>query len=134
MIYHLVLSSRKSRLHVGPRYKARGLNELADPGNEFECEQVCGATNACVYLAGPLDSESTLTALHLSIPKVVWRLQASADMRTAPILWSRYTWRRGSVPLWWGVKIKNNGMGEAEIKIQQSNTFRGSRRSGAKED
>lgn len=26
------LISRKCRLHVGPRYKARGLNETADPG------------------------------------------------------------------------------------------------------
>lgn len=40
----------------------------------------------------------------------------------------RYTWRRGSVPLWWTVTIRNGGMGEAEIKIRTTNTFRGSRR------
>lgn len=40
----------------------------------------------------------------------------------------RYTWRRGSVPLWWSVTIRNGGMGEAEIKIHNTNTFRGSRR------
>lgn len=40
----------------------------------------------------------------------------------------RYTWRRGSVPLWWSVNIRNGGMGEAEIRIQTANTFRGSRR------
>lgn len=34
------LISRRCRLHVGPRYKARGLNEQADPGNEIECDQV----------------------------------------------------------------------------------------------
>jgi hypothetical protein len=34
------LISRRCRLHVGPRYKARGLNEAADPGNEIECDQV----------------------------------------------------------------------------------------------
>ena len=34
------LISRRCRLHVGPRYKARGLNENADPGNEIECDQV----------------------------------------------------------------------------------------------
>jgi hypothetical protein len=31
---------RKCRLHVGPRYKARGLNDNADPGNEIECDQL----------------------------------------------------------------------------------------------
>lgn len=38
--YQYALLSRRSRLHVGPRYKARGLNEVAEPGNEIECEQV----------------------------------------------------------------------------------------------
>jgi hypothetical protein len=36
----------------------------------------------------------------------------------------RYTWRRGSVPMWWTVNIRNGGMGEAEIKIRSTNTFR----------
>lgn len=36
----LVLFSRRSRLHPGTRYIARGLNNLASPGNEIECEQV----------------------------------------------------------------------------------------------
>ena len=39
--YTLVLFSRRSRLHPGMRYIARGLNSLASPGNEIECEQVC---------------------------------------------------------------------------------------------
>eukprot|EP00878_Enallax_costatus_P030322 GHUV01033006.1.p1 GENE.GHUV01033006.1~~GHUV01033006.1.p1 ORF type:complete len:414 (+),score=91.02 GHUV01033006.1:1544-2785(+) len=89
------LISRKCRLHVGPRYKARGLNENSDPGNEIECDQV------------------------------VWK---HPDYSEQPIPWSRYTWRRGSVPLWWTVNIRNGGMGEAEIKIRSTNTFRGSRR------
>jgi len=38
--YTLVLFSRRSRLHPGMRYIARGLNSLASPGNEIECEQV----------------------------------------------------------------------------------------------
>ena len=38
--YMLVLFSRRSRLHPGMRYIARGLNGLASPGNEIECEQV----------------------------------------------------------------------------------------------
>jgi hypothetical protein len=38
--YTMVLFSRRSRLHPGMRYIARGLNNLASPGNEIECEQV----------------------------------------------------------------------------------------------
>lgn len=30
--------------------------------------------------------------------------------------------------MWWTVNIRNGGMGEAEIKIRGTNTFRGSRR------
>jgi hypothetical protein len=57
--------------------------------------------------------------------QVIWR-QQQRDGRL--LLWSRYTWRRGSAPLWWGVSIKNNGIGEAEIKIRPHNTFKGSKR------
>ena len=32
------------------------------------------------------------------------------------------------MPLWWTVNIRNGGMGEAEIRIRSTNTFRGSRR------
>lgn len=37
-----------------------------------------------------------------------------------------FVWRRGSVPIWWGVEIKNSGVGEAEIWINASHTYRGS--------
>ncbi|GFR51195.1 hypothetical protein Agub_g13542 [Astrephomene gubernaculifera] len=92
--YSMACISRRGCLHPGPRYKARGLNDYAEPGNELEVEQV------------------------------IW-LQRSRDSK---LLWSRYTWRRGSAPLWWGVSIKNNGIGEAEIKIHPHNTFKGSKR------
>lgn len=36
-------------------------------------------------------------------------------------------WRRGSVPIWWGVEIKNSGVGEAEIWVNTTHTYRGSR-------
>eukprot|EP00967_Tisochrysis_lutea_P120694 scaffold198177_cov19-Tisochrysis_lutea.AAC.1 len=42
--YHIAHVSRRGRLHVGPRYKARGLNDCAEPGNEIECELVRGNT------------------------------------------------------------------------------------------
>ena len=39
--FTLAILSRRSRLHPGMRYMARGLNARASPGNEIECEQVC---------------------------------------------------------------------------------------------
>jgi hypothetical protein len=38
--YWVALISRRSSLHPGPRYKARGLNNFAEPANELEVEQV----------------------------------------------------------------------------------------------
>eukprot|EP00951_Prasinocladus_malaysianus_P003133 scaffold22234_cov27-Prasinocladus_malaysianus.AAC.2 len=37
-----------------------------------------------------------------------------------------FVWRRGSVPIWWGVEIKNSGVGEAEIWVNTTHTYRGS--------
>jgi hypothetical protein len=31
------------------------------------------------------------------------------------------------VPIWWGVEIKNSGVGEAEIWVNRTHTYRGSR-------
>ena len=38
--YGVALVSRRSRLHPGMRYIARGLNALASPGNDAEVEQL----------------------------------------------------------------------------------------------
>jgi hypothetical protein len=47
----LALISRRSCLHPGTRYLARGLNSAASPGNEVECEQLvwtqAAAPGAC---------------------------------------------------------------------------------------
>ena len=104
--YTMIQISRRGRLHVGPRYKARGLNDLAEPGNEIECDQVVWRAARQQHGAGSQAAAAAPTVAH----------------------WSRYTWRRGSVPLRWSVKIKNQGIGEAEIRIQSNNTFKGSRR------
>jgi len=85
--------SRRSRLHPGTRYLARGLNDMASAGNEIECEQL------------------------------VWPEIKSVSK---PVKWSSFVWRRGSVPIWWGVEIKNSGVGEAEIWVNTSHTYRGS--------
>ncbi len=48
--YWIACISRRGCLHPGPRYKARGLNDYAEPGNELEVEQVgsrLGYTRVC---------------------------------------------------------------------------------------
>jgi len=43
--------------------------------------------------------------------------------------WSTYVWRRGTVPIWWGVEIKSGGVGEATIVVSNDKPYRGTRRS-----
>ena len=93
--YILALLARRSCLHPGMRYIARGLNSLGSPGNEIECEQV------------------------------VWTQPATLD---SPLRWSSYVWRRGTVPIWWGVELKSGGVGEATIVIPSPTPYRGTRR------
>ena len=42
--------------------------------------------------------------------------------------WSSYVWRRGTVPIWWGVEIKSGGVGEATIVVSNDKPYRGTRR------
>ena len=93
--YTLALLARRSCLHPGMRYIARGLNSLGSPGNEIECEQI------------------------------VWTQPASLE---SPLRWSSYVWRRGTVPIWWGVELKSGGVGEATIVIPSPTPYRGTRR------
>eukprot|EP00891_Asterochloris_glomerata_P005930 jgi/Astpho2/5930/Aster-02418 len=93
--YTLALIARRSRLHPGMRYIARGLNSLSSPGNEIEAEQI------------------------------VWTHPAKED---APVRWSRYVFRRGTVPIWWGVELKSGGVGEANIVIPSATPYQGTRR------
>eukprot|EP00898_Chlorokybus_atmophyticus_P001755 jgi/Chlat1/2580/Chrsp178S02444 len=73
----VALIARRSRLHPGTRYLARGLNAAASTGNEAECEQL-------VWMQQPV--QGSVPAVHL---------------------WSSYLWRRGTVPIWWGAEIKS---------------------------
>lgn len=93
--YTLALLARRSCLHPGMRYIARGLNSLGSPGNEIECEQI------------------------------VWTQPASLE---SSLRWSSYVWRRGTVPIWWGVELKSGGVGEATIVIPSPTPYRGTRR------
>lgn len=61
---------------------------------------------------------------HACAAQIIWRQTKDKNN----LVWSRYVWRRGSVPLWWSVSLKNNGIGEAEIRIRPTQTFEGSKR------
>lgn len=43
--------------------------------------------------------------------------------------WSSYVWRRGTVPIWWGVELKSGGVGEAIINVNSRSPYKGTRRS-----
>lgn len=57
--------------------------------------------------------------------QVLWTQPASLQ---EPLKWSSYVWRRGTVPIWWGVELKSGGVGEANIVIPSATPYRGTRR------
>ena len=90
----MALVARRSRIHAGTRYLARGLNEGGGCANEVECEVL------------------------------VWVPGQGAGR----VEFSSYVFRRGSVPVWWGVEIKGGGVGQAEIQIRPKDTYDGTAR------
>ncbi len=89
---------RRSRLHPGTRYLARGINSGASCGNEIECELLIWRRNQG---QGKGEGEG-------------------AEGQELPF--TSYVWRRGSVPIWWGVDIKNT-VGEAAIWVKQDDSY-----------
>lgn len=88
--FNVALFCRRSRLHPGTRYLARGINKGASCGNEIECEQL------------------------------VWC--RSKQDGVGGVAFASHVWRRGSVPIWWGVDIKNT-VGEAEIWVKPDDAY-----------
>ena len=82
---------RRSRLHPGTRYLARGINAGGSCGNEIECEIL------------------------------IWKTKSQACNKNE-LPFTSYVWRRGSVPIWWGVDIKNT-VGEAEIWVKKDDSY-----------
>lgn len=68
--YWMALVSRRSRLHPGPRYKARGLNDYSEPGNELEVEQV-GARARAAGLGGLVLLRYTVYSLLIHLAYLV---------------------------------------------------------------
>lgn len=71
------------------------------------------------YIARGLNDESE-PGNEIECEQIVW-----CEGKDSKVLWNRYSWRRGTVPIRWGVKIKSGGLGEAEIHIKRHRTFEG---------
>ena len=138
--FALVLLARRSRLHPGMRYIARGLNALASPGNEIECEQLVW-TAAAGAGAGPADPGSDVprsdpgSAAGEAGGTGGGRGGGSgAGVEAGPgaggphVRWASVLWRRGTVPIWWGVELRSGGVGEATIVVSPSRPYRGTLR------
>ena len=97
--YAMALLSRRSRVHPGTRYLARGLNRCAAPGNELESELV-------VWTWPSSNSGS------------------SNNNNRDVLRWARCVWRRGTVPIWWGVALQSQGL-QTEIWVKDHDTYVG---------
>lgn len=94
---------------------ARGLNGLAGPGNEIECELVTwtrpeqrhfssGAADSSSSGSGSAGGSFSATSFS-GLPGV-----ASTGLgagHSEPLKWARVVWRRGTVPIWWGVQLQS---------------------------
>ena len=114
-LFNLCIFGKRSSLHPGTRYLARGLNDAGAPGNEVEMEQLvwCEADRDSAQATSSPSlgaSESTNGVVHAPQGKI-WN-------------WSSYVWRRGSVPISWVQEIKQ-AYGEAEIQVSKDNPYRG---------
>lgn len=170
--YAFCLISRRSRRHPGTRYNARGLNDLAGPGNEIEAEllmwtissfseRVSFAANFAKQHqashgtlkqfdfenAHDLQSEqkisfergenipikknnSTSTSGFASSVENVSDSVSESPGQTRKghriLKWARVVWRRGTVPIRWGVEIQplNKGL-QAEVYVREKGTYHG---------
>ena len=122
--FTVALLARRSRLHPGMRYIARGLNALASPGNEIECEQLVWAAGTPSVHPDRNGAASSASAGCGEGGGVGVRDQGEG----ARVRWSSFLWRRGTVPIWWGVELRSGGVGEANIVVSPSRPYRGTRR------
>ena len=101
--WHFAVFGKRSRLHPGTRFLARGINEDGNPGNEVEMEQMVWRSNS--------NSNSNSDGI-------------SGSKKT---IWTSYVWRRGSVPLRWKQEIKQT-VGDAQIEIETKDTYKNAER------
>ncbi|KAL4443884.1 hypothetical protein ABPG75_011621 [Micractinium tetrahymenae] len=132
--FSMCLISRRSRRHPGTRYIARGLNSLAGPGNEIECELVTwthpeqrhfGAGAADSSGSGGGSSTGGFSATSFSgLPGAA--SAGSGGGHSEPLKWARVVWRRGTVPIWWGVQLQSLAQGlQAEVYVREEHPYQG---------
>jgi hypothetical protein len=109
--YSYGMLSRRSRRHPGTRYNARGLNDLAGPGNEIEAELIVWTPSAG---AGGRSFD------------VMRQRDAATSLEDAAVRWARFAWRRGTVPIRWGVELQplNKGL-QAEVYVRDKGPYHG---------
>ena len=107
--FSMALVSRRSRRHPGTRYIARGLNDKAGPGNEIESELV-------VWTHPPDAAQGSAR----------WLGGGGGGGGPESVRWSRAVWRRGTVPIWWGVQLQSLQKGlQAEVYVRSDEPYRG---------
>ena len=118
-LFNLCIFGKRSSLHPGTRYIARGLNEIGAPGNEVEMEQLvwCEVDRAktpdFAATNGKKEEESSASSGGTIV---------STEGKV--FSWASYVWRRGSVPISWMQEIKQ-AYGEAEIQVAKDNPYKG---------
>ena len=121
----VALLSRRSRLHPGTRYLARGLNDAASPGNEVECEQllfrVGDPLGAAAMQSLSLADTSGGAAASQQQQRRVSVQQEQVQQAQA---WCSVVWRRGTVPIRWGTELKSS-VGEAELYVSARDPYNG---------
>ncbi len=112
--YTLCLLSRRSRRHPGTRYIARGLNEMAGPGNEIEAELLMWTPSAGSGSGIKLNGPTTISG------------GGGGGGSSSGVKWARVAWRRGTVPIWWGVELQplNKGL-QAEVYVKDNGPYVG---------
>lgn len=77
------------------------------------------------YLARGLNSFAG-PGNEIEVELIVWK-NTGSDRNNAGVEWCRHFWRRGTVPIWWGVEIQplNKGL-HAEVYVRDRETYVGS--------
>lgn len=146
--FSMCLVSRRSRRHPGTRYIARGLNSMAGPGNEIECElltwthpeqqhfggsSLSGAAQAMpgggtggVYSFSAAGAAVREGGIGGSSGVAGASRGSSSHAGGEPLRWARVVWRRGTVPIWWGVQLQSLAQGlQAEVYVREEHPYQG---------
>ncbi|PSC67092.1 putative phosphoinositide phosphatase SAC9 isoform X1, partial [Micractinium conductrix] len=115
-------------------FPARGLNSMAGPGNEIECELLTWTHPEQRQYAGaaPHSTSGSFTATTFSgVPDAVAAGGSSSGGSSRsgsnePLRWARVVWRRGTVPIWWGVNLQSLAQGlQAEVFVREEHPYQG---------